>query len=143
MAGRPAHGCHRQADIRSGLRCWLERPLSEAQLTKDRGWTGALLERLLPSRANSQCRPIGATRPLVDCFTKHPKPKPKPKLIQPQLAMPPNGSFRIWNCHTASILLAASPAARRSIDPPNRVLSASRLTNRAAGCGNSLFPVQL
>lgn len=40
MADKPAHGRHWQADIRSGLRCWLERPLSEAQLTKDRGWTG-------------------------------------------------------------------------------------------------------
>ena len=58
MAGRPAHGWHWQADIRSGLRCWLERPLSEAQLTMDPDWAGALLERLLRRQANSQCRPV-------------------------------------------------------------------------------------
>jgi DNA mismatch repair protein MutH len=62
VAGRPAHVRRVQAGIWSGLRCGLERPLSEAQLTRDRGWAGALLERLLPRRANSQCRPIGDIR---------------------------------------------------------------------------------
>lgn len=52
MADKPAHGRQWQADIRSGLPCWLERPLCEAQLTKSCDWTSPLLERLLTGSAN-------------------------------------------------------------------------------------------
>lgn len=49
VAGRPAHGWQWQADIRSDLRCSLERPLSEAQLTMDRGWEGHCLNGCFPA----------------------------------------------------------------------------------------------
>jgi hypothetical protein len=52
VADKPAHGRHWRADIRSGLRYWLERPLCEAQPTKSCDWAGPLLERLLTRRAN-------------------------------------------------------------------------------------------
>lgn len=65
VTDRPAHGSHGQADIRSGRRYWLERPLYEAQLTKGRGWAEALFERLLSGLANSQCR-SRAVRQLLD-----------------------------------------------------------------------------
>lgn len=132
VAIRPAHGWHWQADIQSVLRCWLKRPLSEAQPTIDR-LDGALLERLLPHRANSPCRPKVAHRYFDSSAKKRPHAH----------GAPPCGWYRRIRVPTVSAMICRSrPATQEAAPAPIRSLlyRSTARTPRRKGTGELLEP---